>query len=123
MQGFNLNSGLFIINMITQKTFSLEGKDYILNCSDLQCNWVLIYNTNTLLFITDVSNKKGILETCNSIFEASTKEECLAEVKRLNLNIVDKDIAAELKLLELPVDSLESKSETISIFDLFKLSA
>lgn len=105
---YNLNSGLYIVNMITQKTTSVEGQEFTFNCSDLKCNWILIHNGIKALIVEDVSSKNCKLETRNTIFEASSKEECIAEIKRLGLEYEylepetiqvssDEDLLAKLK--------------------------
>ena len=71
--------------MITQKITSIEGQDFTFKCSDLKCNWVLIHNNIKVLIVKDVQTKNCNVETCNIIFEASSKEECLAEIRRLGL--------------------------------------
>lgn len=109
--------------MIYQKTILVGDKQLTINCSDLNCNWILVYNKDTALSVKNLENKKGLLETGNSIFEASSKEECIAEIKRLNLKVVDKDIEADLELLEPPVVKTEPKPTSVTIFDIFKLSA
>lgn len=71
--------------MITQKTTSVEGQDFTINCSDLKCDWILVHNGVKALIVEYVSTKNCKIETRNTIFEASTKEECIAEIKRLGL--------------------------------------
>ena len=86
--------------MITQKTISVDGEELTLNCSDLKCNWILVYNNAEVLFIENVSNKNCTLETLNTIYEASTEQECLDEIKRLNLEYKFPIVEEEVNLLE-----------------------
>lgn len=109
--------------MIYQQTILNGDKQLTLNCSDLNCNWILIYNQDMFLFLDNVKDKNGKLETCNSIFEASTKEECLAEIKKLRLKVEDEDIAAELKLLEPPTVKKETNAPSNLLDFLKNLSA
>ena len=109
--------------MIYQNTIINGDKQLTLNCSDLNCNWILIYNQDLFLFLDNIKGKKGKLETCNSIFEASTKEECLAEIKKLRLKVEDEDIAADLKLLETPIVKKETNTPLNLLDRLKSLSA
>ena len=106
--------------MIYQKTIPIEDKQIIVNCSDLNCNWILVHNGDTALSIKKIEGRAGKLETCNIIFEALTKEECLAEIKRLNLKYVEEK--KEELILNQPTPK-QSPTNNISIFDLLKLSA
>lgn len=106
--------------MIYQKTIPLEDKQIIVNCSDLNCNWILVHNGDSAISIKEIEGRTGKLETCNTIFEASTKEECLAEIKRLNLKYVEDQ--KEEPVLNQPTLK-QSPKNNISIFDLLKLSA
>lgn len=71
--------------MIIQKITLVGEQELTFNCSDLKCNWVLIHDNIKALIVEDVTTKNCKLETRNTIFEASSKEECLAEIKRLGL--------------------------------------
>jgi hydrogenase maturation factor len=76
--------------MITQKTITVDGKEYTVNVCDLSTKWVLIHNgTKALACDENERNSKGKLETVNTIFEAATKEDCKVESTRLGLTGFD----------------------------------
>ena len=76
--------------MITQKTITVDGKEYTVNVCDLSSKWVLVHNGTKALACDEIETTgKGKLETINTIFEAATKEACKAESTRLGLTGFD----------------------------------
>jgi len=77
--------------MITNKTITVDGKQYNVNVCDLSSKWILVHNGIKALSCEE--NKyasSGKLETINTIFEAATKEQCQSEATRLKLQGFDK---------------------------------
>lgn len=74
--------------MITQKTITVDGKEYTVNVCNMSSKWVLIHNGSKALACDETSGK-GKLETINTIFEAATKEDCKVESTRLGLTGFD----------------------------------
>ena len=76
--------------MITQKTITVDGKEYTVNVCDLSSKWVLVHNGTKALACDEIAvTGKGKLETINTIFEADTKEACKDESIRLGLTGFD----------------------------------
>lgn len=99
--------------MISQKTITVNNIQYIVNVCDSQSNWVLIHDDSKVISLTENINKSGIIETVLNIFEGSSKEECLREIKRLNLEYNNSE----------KEEPKQQKQAPINLFDLFKLSA
>lgn len=76
--------------MITQKSITVDGKEYTVNVCDLSSKWVLVHNgTKAIACDENDSKTKGKLETINTIFESDTKEACKDESTRLGLTGFD----------------------------------
>ena len=76
--------------MITQKTITVEGKQYNVNVCDLSSKWILVHDgTKAQICKENADTTSGKLETINTIFEATTKEQCQAESVRLKLTGFD----------------------------------
>lgn len=109
--------------MITHYTFQLNGEEHTINSCIIQKDYLLIHNREKVISL-NFFDKKGIkVETTNTIFEADTYEECIVEILSLNLIVEDEDIAAELKLLELPVVKKETNAPSNLLDNLLRLSA
>ncbi len=52
-------------------------------------SWRLVHNGTDVLVLMETS---GYTTTINTVFEAATEEECLAEIARLGLNTSGADI-------------------------------
>jgi len=76
--------------MITNKTITVEDKNYNVNVCDLSSNWILVHDgIKAILCDENQNTSMGKLETINIIFEATTKEQCQAESLRLKLTGFD----------------------------------
>ena len=94
--------------MIIQKTVIANGINYSVNVCTLQTNkWVLIYKDKKVIELKQ-NLQNCTLETILNVFIADTKEACLAEITRLNLEYVDVTLTPALS------------SETKDIFSLLK---
>jgi hypothetical protein len=84
--------------MITQSTVTANGETVPIWQTSAEQSWRLVHDGVNLLAIFE---SDGITKTRNTIFEAATRDECVAEIERLSLQdgngILAKAAAQQLK--------------------------
>lgn len=82
--------------MITTRTITVGFVDIEIHETSKELSWRLVHDGSNLVALFQ---SEGITSTKNTLFEAQTKDECIAEAQRLGLSGLDewiiKDIAEQ----------------------------
>jgi len=108
--------------MITTYNFQLNDKVIPINVCEIQSDYLLIHDNITVIALHKIDHKGSKVETKHTIFEATTEEECLAEIKRLNLEYTPEqdEIKTPTPVVTKPAVTPQVNSEPISLLDLLK---
>lgn len=79
--------------MITTRTITVDGQEVTIRETSREQSWRLVHDGSALLALFESG---GVTATKNTIFEAATKDECVAEAQRLGLSGLDEALAKDM---------------------------